>query len=88
MFSDFVIAATTFASQGIVVSIISPPYGFIPFWDCAWWSDFSHEAEWLFLGGIQPFQFLTIRNIPQRINYEKFVSVISGIGHMIRKWVY
>ena len=81
-FSDFVIAATTFASDGIVVSITRSP-GWVPFWNCSWWSAFSHEAECLFLGGIEPFQFLTIRNIPKRINHEKFVTAISGIGRMI-----
>ena len=35
------------------------------------------------MGGLEPFQFLTIRNIPKRINHEKFVTTISGIGRMI-----
>ena len=48
-----------------------------PFFDCGSWSDFSSEREFLFLGGLQPMYFTSVRDIPTNSNYAKFIEPLS-----------
>ena len=83
--------AVRFADDGIVLQIVnisSATY----FWNCTWWSDYSSESERLFIGGLMPFKFISIRHIGQRKNYENFIfpitvfnTMINGYAQWIRK---
>ena len=55
-------------------------------WDCQWWSDFHDEAECLFLGGLAEFQILSIRNIPSRTNYQRYIIPMNMLAQMLREW--
>ena len=55
-----------------------------PFICCGSWSDYSSEREYLFLGGLQPLIFTTIRDIPTNTNYQKWIQPISMLQSMIR----
>ena len=80
LISDFVTAATTFAAQGIVLEISLTANNFFY---CNWWSDFSHEEECLFLGGLTYFYFTTIRNIPKNKNYKNYIGPITMLDDII-----
>ena len=77
------ISATTFAADGIVLSIDYDD-AFVPFLDCGAWSDFSNEREYLFIGGLQPLFVKSVRDIPTNTNYGNYVETISMFTSMIR----
>ena len=53
-------------------------------WDCQWWSDFHDEAECLFLGGLLPFGVQSIRHIPSRTNYKRYIAPMNMLSCMLR----
>ena len=79
---DFIIAASTFAAQGIVLDI-QRNAGAQFFFYCGWWSDYSQEEECLYIGGLLRMAFKTIRNIPQNLNYESYIAPITMLNDMI-----
>ena len=81
MFSGF-ITALNFAAQGIVIHIKRAPIATY-YWNCSWWSDYSEEDERLFIGGLQPFTFTTIRDIRTKTNYVNFIEPLSMFNRMM-----
>ena len=75
-------AVGTFGSNGIVVDIKCGGYH-AHFFDCRWWSDYHEEDECLFLGGMVPFQFLTIRDIPRNVNFKNYIAPITMLQDML-----
>ena len=55
-----------------------------PYFDCNWWSDFSHERECLFIGGIESFMIKAIQYVPANHNYKQYVTPITMLQKMIR----
>ena len=53
------------------------------FWDCQYWSDFHEESECLFLGGLFPFQIQSIRHIPSRTNYRRYIIPMNMLSRML-----
>ena len=80
---DFGIASGSFGADGIVVDI-GRDEGATFFWDCEYWSDFHEEAECLFLGGLVLFDILTIRHIPSRKNYRRYIAPMNMLAQMLR----
>ena len=73
--------AISFASNGIVIDIQREPMSAF-YWNCSWWSDFN-ESERLFLGGLMPFSFMTIRDIQNKVNYRKYIAPLTMFNHLI-----
>ena len=82
IWTDFVTSATTFAANGIVLSILRDD-AYKPFIDCGYWSDYSSEREFLFLGGLDPLEMKSVRDIPTNTNYGKWIEAL----HMLEKIV-
>eukprot|EP01083_Nonionella_stella_P215203 774736_1 len=82
--SDFTVAVNTFSDDGLVISIPNDDT-FTLYFDCVYWSDYPQEREKLFIGGLQPFPFKTIRNMSVRPvqNYHAYVQVIDMFHRMI-----
>ena len=78
---ELTIAATTFASEGIVLDIANTAGAM--FFFCKWWSDFSQEEECLYMGGLTHFQFTNIRNIPKHETYAHYIVPITMLQDMI-----
>ena len=51
--------------------------------DCNYWSCYVHENERLFVGGMAPCQFKTIRNVAQSENYSQYVKVLKILDRMV-----
>ncbi len=75
--------AVNFASEGIVLQIVRDQTSTY-FFNCEWWSDFSTESERLFIGGLQDFNFISIRNIEECKNYENFIFPLTAFNTMIQ----
>ncbi len=80
--SDYGKASGIFAKNGIVISIKRIPSA-IFYWNCVWWSDFC-EDERLFIGGLQPFAFSSIRNVPKKLNFTKYIETMTMFQLMIQ----
>ena len=78
-------AHSIFGATGIVLSIDVGYTGDL-FWDCNWWSCYQNENERLFLGGMLPLEFITIRDIPLRINYSPYIKVLKIFDCMVKGW--
>ena len=48
-----------------------------------WWSDFCEE-ERLFLGGLQLFNFTSIRNVPKKLNFRKYIETMTIFDQMLK----
>merc|ERR1719203_2174542 len=82
--SDFAVAHGTFADdEGIVVDIWNDKKSETLF-EALLWSDFHEESEYFFIGGLQTFRFLTIRDIPRRKDFKPFITPISMLQKMIK----
>lgn len=52
------------------------------------WSDYSDENERFFIGIQQPLEFITIHDVPNCLNYHKYIRAINILAKMIRGYVY
>ena len=84
--SDFGIASGSFGAEGIVVEMDGKCSPFL--WDCQWWSDFHEEAECLFLGGLIAFSVQSIRHIPSRTNYKRYIAPMYMLSRMLEGYHY
>ena len=80
------IAANIFGSTGIVLEIENDHYSATPFLDCNYWSSFPNEDERFFIGGLQSFYFLSIRDIPLGKNYRSFIKTIRILYDILSGW--
>eukprot|EP01084_Bolivina_argentea_P111184 198461_1 len=71
--ADYMVAIGIFGSDGIVIDIQRTESGTM-FFDCNPWSDFTNEDERFFIGGLILFNFVTIRDIKNTLNYEKYIK--------------
>jgi len=71
--------------QGMVVDIKNTKGGQMLF-NCEPWSCYTEEYERLFIGGIQPFTFLTIHDIPKLQDYELLIRPMAMLSKMVRGW--
>ena len=68
-------------TKGIVVDIINN--GGLDLFEAFLWSDYHEEREYLFIGGLQDFYFLTIHDIAKQRDYKSFIGPISIFQMMI-----
>ena len=81
------VAAGRFAQNGLVVEFTGKA-GSNSFFDCPFFSDFADEDEKLFIGGLQPFYFGTVRSIKKRQNYKIYIRAISMFHRMIQGYAW
>eukprot|EP01084_Bolivina_argentea_P002698 4987_1 len=79
--ADYTIAWSIFGAGGIVLDIINDSSG-VRFMDANYWTSFGNENERLFIGGLDTLTFSTIRNIPNKQNFEPLIKVINILDNM------
>eukprot|EP01084_Bolivina_argentea_P220597 373832_1 len=52
------------------------------YFSCAWLSDFSNESEYLFIGGLQPLQFIRIIHVQYNLDYVVYLKCLNIINKM------
>lgn len=56
--------------------------------EALFWSDFIEEREYLFIGGLQVFQFLAVHDVPRAKNYGPFIAPMEMMQRMIDGFPY
>eukprot|EP01083_Nonionella_stella_P002467 7121_1 len=83
--ASFGVAVNIFGSDGIVLDI--PRRNVTQYYfDCPYWSDYANEDEKLFLGGLVHFEFETIRDVKNKMNYWCYVQVLTMFHFMSEGW--
>ena len=86
LYADFLIAHGSFAKEGGIVADV---------WNCAdgkylipaeYWSDYTEEREYFFIGGLQVFQFISIHDIALQKDYKAFIVPLTAMMEMITGW--
>eukprot|EP01083_Nonionella_stella_P222786 794650_1 len=55
----------------------------IRFWPCSYWSCYSDEYEYLFIGGLAYFDVSTIRDIPNEQRYDSLIRAMTVFHYMV-----
>ena len=80
------IAHGSFAKDGgIVVEIRNSGKNLLLF-RADYWSDFTEERECLFIGGLQPFAFVSIHDNALQQDYRVFIEPLTAFTTLIRGW--
>eukprot|EP01083_Nonionella_stella_P077368 211234_1 len=74
--SQYSVAVGRFAENGIVLQIPKSPQT-MRYWSCSYWSCYSDEYEYLFIGGFSYFQLSTIRDIPNEQRYDSLIRAMN-----------
>ena len=78
--------AVEFANMGHVLTLQPHWKGFrgnIRALDCSTFSDFSHESEWLFIGGLEPLLIHDIRDLSSGVSYRKELQTINNVHQIM-----
>eukprot|EP01083_Nonionella_stella_P235275 827465_1 len=81
--SQYSVAVGRFAENGIVLQIFNDKQGRMRFWPCSYWSCYSDEYEYLFIGGLQYFYVSTIRDIPNEQRYDSLIRAMNVFHYMV-----
>eukprot|EP01083_Nonionella_stella_P280553 954416_1 len=81
--SVFELAVNRFATNGIVLQIRKNPNCYMTYWPCSYWSAFSEEYEYLYIGGLKYFHVYTIRDIPNGQRYDSLIRQLTVIHYMV-----
>ena len=86
LYTDFFIAHGSFAKDGgIVADIENDGSGqfLIP---AEYWSDYTEEREYFFIGGLQYFFFISIHEIAAQMDYKAFIEPLTAMIMKITGW--
>eukprot|EP01083_Nonionella_stella_P203734 743176_1 len=80
--SQYTVAVGRFAQNGIVLQIsnMQTTNRFLP---CSYWSCYSDEYEYLFIGGLAHFELSTIRDIPNQQRYDPLIRAMTVFHFMV-----
>eukprot|EP01084_Bolivina_argentea_P004040 7653_1 len=83
--ADYTIAWSIFGAGGIVLDIMNDNSD-ATFMDANYWTCFGNENERLFIGGLSLLTFSTIRNIPNKQNFQPLIKVINIFHELTKSW--
>eukprot|EP01083_Nonionella_stella_P161771 530283_1 len=81
--SVYQVAVSRFAQNGIVLQIQKDKYSYMPYWSCSYWSAYSEEYEYLWVGGLAYFRISTIRDIPNSQRYDSLMRAMEIFHCMV-----
>eukprot|EP01083_Nonionella_stella_P027904 76845_1 len=80
--SQYTVAVSRFAENGIVLQIPKSKQT-MRYWPCSYWSCYSDEYEYLFIGGLEHFELSTIRDIPNEQRYDSLIRAMNVFHYMV-----
>jgi len=86
--SEYLIAHSSFAKDGGTVVEINNGQGGQYLIPAQYWSDFTEEREYLFIGGLQIFEFISIHDMALQLDYAPFIVPISAMVAMLTGWMF
>eukprot|EP01083_Nonionella_stella_P280554 954417_1 len=81
--SVFEVAVSRFAENGIVLQIRKNPGCRMAHWPCSYWSAYSDEYEYLYIGGLKYFVISSIRDIPNNQRYDSLIRTMTIIHYLV-----
>ena len=75
---DDQVALNFATNNGLIIEIV--PNAHLKYFECFWLSKYSYEQELLFIGGLQPLQFVNITNMMQiNNNFRELINWCSNL---------
>eukprot|EP01083_Nonionella_stella_P280555 954418_1 len=81
--SVYELAVSRFAEKGIVLQIHRNQDCKMSYWPCSYWSTYSDEYEYLYIGGLKYFVISSIRDIPNNQRYDSLIRTMTIIHYLV-----
>eukprot|EP01084_Bolivina_argentea_P036411 67369_1 len=76
-YSTAVMFANQGTGNGIIITIMPSNDPLSTFFNCVPWSDFAHESEMLWLGGMAPLAIIDLTEVDTGISHHKYITPIT-----------